>query len=134
MEPSPIFRGTIKNGKVCIADSMMDAFTVYKESLEGKAVEIIIRPMQRKPSPEKHRFYRGVLLPIFAESMGQTTDEMHKQLTAMLCPIDVERPHLGGRSTAHLTDSEYGEFIEGVYAKAAFAGIRLPEPGEMEPR
>jgi hypothetical protein len=75
-----------------------------------------------------------ICLPILSKETGHVELEMHQILKENLLLVDVERPELGTRSTADLSESEFSEFIEGVKRYSAFCGVVLPEPGEVEPR
>jgi hypothetical protein len=132
--PDPVYRAVIQGGIIKIDENQIECFLTMKEQWEGKQVEVIVRLPDRKATHDQHKFYRSTLLKIFAKELGQTVIDTHRDLTAAIMPVDPEKPELGGRSTATFTEREYAEFIEGVYQKAAFMGLILPEPHEVEPR
>lgn len=115
-----------------IARSEMDRFL---GTLKGKLVEVSIKESRRTRSANSNRYYWGVVVPIIAEHLGYTSDEMHEALKYKFLRLEADcaasdLPKI--RSTASLDVKEFGTYLESVitWAGADF-GLVIPDPGEV---
>lgn len=123
-------------GKLRMSEASRAEMDRYLGSLKGKLVEISVKESRRTRSNQANRFYWGVVVPIIAEHLGYTNDELHEALKYKFLRLDAEcaAPDLPRvRSTATLDVKEFGTYLETVitWAGSEF-GLNIPAPGEVE--
>lgn len=104
-------------------------------TLKGQAVVITIKREHATRSNQQNRYWWGVVVPLIAEHLGYTNDEMHEALKykflrteAEAAPTDLPKI----RSTTSLNTKEFTDLIENVitWAGSEF-GIEIPLPNEV---
>lgn len=132
------FRGFIQNGK-----PVPNARVAFRNHLaqhfgEGEEVDIIVTHPQKNSTDTQRAFYRGVIVPIFADYMGETDEEqVHNALAWKFLRI-ADHPITGtprrrSTSRADMTTSEMSEYIEKCLAYGTVdCGLLFP-PAEKNP-
>lgn len=127
MQPTPIFGGTVQNGKICLEHP--GAFKAVLARLEGKQIGLRLTKHSHTRSLSQNAYYWGVVVPLLAESCGYSDDEMHDALKwKFLQRHDGPMPTV--RSTAGLNTAEFSEYIEQCRRLGAEMGLVVPDPGE----
>lgn len=132
--PTPIFRGKIENGKICL--DRRDEFAQHIASLNGKPVELILRREKAKRSSPQNSYYWAVVVKMLSEHCGYDSEEMHEALKWRFLWRDggVEAggsPLITAKSTASLSTKEFSEYVEQCRMLAAGMGVVIPGPGEV---
>ena len=127
--PTPVFRGKIEAGKICL--ERRDEFAAHIASLDGKSVELTLRRAKSKRSTNQNAYSWGVVIALFAEHCGYSPEEMHEALKWQLL-----QKHDAGtlptvRSTSELSVLEFQEYVENVRMLAAQMSVVIPGPGEV---
>ena len=131
---APIFLGEVRNGSLAIRDR--PRLERWIKSLDGKAIQLVVKPMRRTRSlPQNAWYWSGVLGPI-ADYTGMTPEETHEAMKMMFRKKIITA---NGRrietvdSTASMSTGEFSEFIERVRAFAATElSITIPDPNSIE--
>lgn len=124
---SPIFRGTIENGKLELFNQ--EAYLKYLQSLKGE-IELVVRRRKRRRSSNQNSYYWGVVIPILSETFGYESEEMHEALKLMFLKKEGKLPTL--RSTSSLSTIEFMEYIDKIIRWAAQESIVIPDPSTVE--
>lgn len=121
-------------GKLRMSEASRAEMDRYLGTLKGKLVEISVKEFRRTRSSQSNRYYWGVVVPIIAEHLGYTSDEMHEALKYKFLRLEAEcaatdLPKI--RSTATLDVKEFGTYLENVitWAGSEF-GLNIPSPNE----
>jgi hypothetical protein len=124
----PVFGCDIRDGLMYIDDrAKFDAWLKTRRS--GRYGFTIKEHRERRTSPQ-NRYYRGVVLPIFAEAHGWDTEDLHYELRRKF--LQVEDHTHPPRHTADLNTAEMTRFIDDVRRLAAECGVAIPDPNEIE--
>lgn len=113
-----------------------EGFKKNCEKLEGKKGFVSIIPFRKTKTNEQNRYYRGVVVQIFADYWGSTNEEAHQALSSEHLKYD-HKPGMPSliKSTA-LTEWSTGEWEDYMtYLRnwgAAEFGIYIPEPNEVD--
>jgi hypothetical protein len=138
----PIFQGEAKDGRLYIRDR--DLFTGYLRQCEG-VIDVVVKKHRKQRSNRQNRYYRGVILPLLAQELGYTNDEMNEIIKAKFFLIP-EREITTARGviitvpshTESTSDSNTGEFeekLEDIRQWASYdLGLYLPLPNEALPQ
>lgn len=124
-----IFRGQIEAGRLCLVDR--EDFARLKESLEGKPFKLTLEELRPRRSLKANGYYRGVVLPVFAEHIGCDTRYLHEILKLRFLCIDPDAKVPVTRSTAELDTREMYEYVEHIRQLAAEMGCYIPDPNEV---
>lgn len=86
-------------------------------------------------SNRQRRFWRGVVVPAFAEHCGYDTQEMHDVLMLRLLPVERTDMVTGEirivpGHTSDLNTKEGADLIDRAQRLGAEMGIYIPDPGE----
>jgi hypothetical protein len=131
MDVTPRFIGRVdEQGRLRVSDRRR--LDQYLRTLAGKAVEIVVRRQRKPVSNQQHRYYRGVVLVVFAEFLGYECDELHDALAWRFLVIDPDAALPRKRSTADLSTSEMTNYIEQVRRLAGEMACYIPDPNECE--
>ena len=127
---TPKFKGTIIKGQIR-ADV---GFYKWLTTLEGQAVEVIVRKQRKQRSDNQNRFYWGVIIEMLSEFTGYTREEMHEALKfRFLAAGQDENGLVKIRSTATLTTDEFINYTNNIVIWAAQElGVFVPDPGSAE--
>jgi len=136
--PTPIFRGRIENGKICL-DHRED-FAALIARLGGSDIDLRLSKHRRARSLSQNAYYWSTVIPILAEHCGYEDEEMHEALKWRYLQVHgkeietraswVTLPTV--RSTTDLDTAEFTEFIEQARRLAAEMGVVIPGPGGCE--
>lgn len=129
MAVAPIFKGKVTN-KLLVLDNP-ERYRTHLRSLEGKAVDIIVRPYRKTRSNNQNRFYWGVVIALLSEHTGYTPDETHDALRLkFLQRHDGPLPTV--RSTTELNTIEFEEYLTQVRQLGAEMEVYIPSPNEAD--
>lgn len=135
--PTPLFFGEVKNGKLELVNRQ--ALAEYIKTLEGKRVQVQIDKRKRPRSTGKpwekgnqNGYYRGVILPIVSEYVGERPNTMHEILLDLFAPR-VQTEILGIKKltivrTRNMTTVQFKEFCDAIIQVMAEHGVVIPEP------
>jgi hypothetical protein len=125
---TPLWKGRVENNRILL-DRKQD-FHEYLQSLEGQAVELILRKPRMQRSLEANRYYWGVIVALLSEYTGHTAEEVHDGLKhrLLLDHTDPRFPRV--RSTTELSVEEFAEYLERCKQLSAEFGLILPDPGQ----
>lgn len=128
---SPIFLATVKEGKVLFEEK--DLLKIHLSNLEGKEIEVIVRPRRKERTTPQNRWYWGCVVAIPAHHYGYTPDEMHTayKLMFLRAPQDMLNGPPTLISTAKLTTTEFTEYIENCRKWCAEQGLFIPDPDSV---
>lgn len=129
------YTGTVKRGKFT-PDSPREFAKEFLHK-EGKRVVVSVKEWRKNRSNSQNRFWWGVVVPLFAETMGCTSEEAHEALKA---EINYDLKVIGDRairvpkSTADLNTAEFKELVEKAQRLAAemFSGLYIPDPASAQ--
>ncbi len=135
---NPVFRASIKSGKVIFDD--VKQFNDYTQTLESKEVEVIVRTPKKPRSLAENSYYWGVIIKILSEQLGLSPDETHETLKYQFLKVHKSIIVQGKieefffmRSTTDLSTKSMEEYLENIRMWAAeFLGCIIPLPNEIE--
>lgn len=110
-------------------------FDALKQSMgEGEAWILTLEPERKSNTDAQRRFYRGVVVPIFAEWMGEPDlEQTHQALAWKFLRIE-DHPVAGTprrKSTARgkMSDKEMRDYLDRLIAWGTVdCGLLFPEP------
>lgn len=135
MAITPLFFGEVQNGKLKVHDR--EQMEQWIQSLDGKKVNVIIERLKRKrttgqPHEEGNQngYYRGTVLPIAAEYMGDTPDGAHESLLLRFAPrVPVEVMGvtvLKMLRTGDMDTVQMARFIDDIIIELAKSSVIVP--------
>jgi hypothetical protein len=132
--PVPVFHGRVEGGRLALDPTEADQRQTYLRGLEGKAVEVIVRPPRRKRSLDQNAFAWGVVYPVLAEHLGYDTHEHEMLHYALLgeC-FGTSYDQRFGRdiprvSSSRMTVREFADYLDWVIRWAATEhGVVIPK-------
>ena len=130
--PVPRFYGLSTEGNVKF--ERWPDVSRYLTTMDGKRVEIVIKPYKPRRSNPQNRYYHGVIIPVLAEYFGYTHDEMHDAIKIHFLQRAPEsgKPFTVG-STAKLTTEQFKQLTDDIKIWAATEyGVFIPDPHEVE--
>jgi hypothetical protein len=128
--PTPIFRGRVEAGKICL--ELREKFAEHVASLDGKPVELILRRERKRRGSAQNRYYWGVVIKLFAEAHGWDGEDLHHELKRRFLAEDPDAALVKTRSTTELSTVEFNDYLEKVCQLAAEMDVYIPAPGEVE--
>ena len=122
-------KGKVEGGKLLKYD--VERFQKYLAENEGKYVYFTVSEDKPQRSNPQNRYYRGVVVPIIADFMGESTDYVHGILAHMFLKVIDDRGFERVRSTADLNTTEFEQYTENCrrFGMAEF-GLHIPLPNE----
>lgn len=130
---APIFYGKVETGGyVHVAERRR--FREYCATLEGKPVEVVVRPKRSRRSGKANAFYWSVVVPLIAEELGYDKQECHEVLAFHFLRIE-DCPVTGSprrKRTPECDSAEFARYVDQCIRLAAEHGIVVPQPGEVE--
>jgi hypothetical protein len=134
MTADAVFGGTVKEGLLKL--DLPARWRGLLGRLEGRRVEVVIRPERKHRSLAANAYLWGVVYAEIAAWSEHTDDEIHEAMKAKFLPgREVMFPTgeiLPARSTKLLDSTEFSEYVSKVKLWAAEQGLRIPEPNEVE--
>ena len=128
--PNPVFFATVKDSKILFDNKPL--LEMYISSMEGKNVDIIIRPHKKDRSHNQNKYYWVAVVGIPAKHYGYLPEEMHDALKLMFLPKNEEGKPRTIRSTTTLSTVEFMEYVERCRQCAAEQGLFIPDPQTVE--
>jgi hypothetical protein len=133
----PVFAALVtEKGTLKFGASSRRALDTWLSTLAGKSVVVTVKQERATRSSQANRYYWGVVVPLIAEHLGYTNDEMHEALKYKFLRTEAEcaasdLPKI--RSSAALSTKEFGEYVDSVvtWAGADF-GLNIPAPNEAD--
>ena len=130
---APIFIGDVKDGKLVVRNPQ--GFKKWVATLEGKIVQLVVRPKRKNRTLPQNAYYWGVVIEVLRNSepfRGYTPDMVHEHLKwRFLQRRDLPFETVG--STAALSTSEMGEYMENIKMWAASdLEIFIPDPNQVD--
>jgi hypothetical protein len=126
--PTPIWSCGIRDGQLFL--DRREEFDAWIKARRNGRYDLVVKEHRDKRTTPQNRYYRGVVLPIFAECAGWDTEDLHYELRKHFLPgADHTRPP---RHTADLDTAEMTRFIDDVRRLAASYGYYIPDPNEAE--
>lgn len=120
-------------------DHILQAWTVewsdYFKGFAGKDVELIVRKARRPNTRQEQNYYRGVIVKMIAEEIGETPQRMHEILQAEFFTYIDDCGYKYVRSTAvgEWSTQEWEEKMAEVRMWAYdFLGLNIPLPNEVD--
>jgi hypothetical protein len=127
---NPIFSANIVKGKLVL--NMQDKFDKFLLAMEGKCVDVIVRPWRKNRSNQQNRFLWGVIYQLISDSTGYTREEVHDSMRLLFLK-DESRAIPTLKSTTGLTTTEMNLYWEQIQQFAAEKlGVVIPDPSEVE--
>lgn len=133
----PKLKGIVSNGNIVLDYNDKIKQQKWLQSLNGKRIEMIIRPFREKRSIKANAYYWGVVLKTISKETGYTSEELHEFFKRIFLKKEIV---IGGKvyetsiSTRKLKKDQFSEYIEKI---KGFVFLRLdlviPEAGEYEP-
>jgi len=117
----PKFKATVIDGKMILADRRN--FDRYIMTLEGKKLDVTVKPEVKERSRQEEKFYRAVVVKMVAEAMTVEEQEAHDFLRGLFLTTEeskeVETPkgkktirYTRVLNTTELSDKAYREYWE----------------------
>ena len=130
--PSPVLTGRIEKGKL-ILDSP-HRYLVRLSVLNGKLVELILRPRRKQRSINQNAAYWGIVIEILCNHTGYDKDTMHEALKAKFASHqDPDTGLLIIESTAKMDTKRFNKYYEEIQRWAAeFLDCYIPSPNECD--
>ncbi|MCR4307535.1 MAG: hypothetical protein NUV80_03170 [Candidatus Berkelbacteria bacterium] len=126
----PIFQGTITKGQ------LRAGVDYYKwlSTLEGQAVEIVVRKKRKQRSIPQNKFYWGIIVEMLSDFTGYNREEMHEALKQKFLGAEPDAHGLVKiKSTTVLTTDEFVNYTNRVVMWAAQSlGVYIPPPGSID--
>jgi hypothetical protein len=133
----PKLKGMVLNGNIVLDYNDKIKQQKWLQSLNGKRIEMIIRPFRAKRTIPQNAYYWGVVLKTISKETGYTSEELHEFFKRIFLKKEIV---IGGKvyetsiSTRKLKKDQFSEYIEKI---KGFVFLRLdlviPEAGEYEP-
>jgi len=133
----PKLKGIVLNGNIFLDYNDKIKQQKWLQSLNGKRIEMIIRPFRAKRTIPQNAYYWGVVLKTISKETGYTSEELHEFFKRIFLKKEIV---IGGKvyetsiSTRKLKKDQFSEYIEKI---KGFVFLRLdlviPEAGEYEP-
>lgn len=107
----PNYYGTIQNGKLKLNNPK--AFNKEIEKLEGKTIELTIKPKKRTRTLTQNAYYWGAVLPTISDYTGYEVEDLHNHFKYHFLKKKVGNLD-SFKSTTQLTKEEFTDYIEKI--------------------
>lgn len=134
----PVFRVSMPDKGHRILRVLSDWYTEWAEyfnSFAGNDVELIIRKARRPNTRPEQNYYRGVVVQMIADEIGETPQRAHEILQAEFFTYIDDCGFRFVRSTAigEWTTAEWEEKMQEIRMWASdFLGVSIPLPNEVD--
>ncbi len=129
--PTPKFYGLSNNGTIDF--ETWKQFSRYLLSMNGKRVEVVVKPYRRQRTIPQNNYWHGVVTVILGEHFGYTGEEMHEALKFEFLRKEESGKPPTVRSTTDLNTVEFNQLIETVQIWAASEyGVFIPDPEKVD--
>jgi hypothetical protein len=127
---NPIFLAKIKKNKVIFNN--VELFNKYLIKLEGKDVEVVVRPWRKTRSVRQNKFLWAVPYQLIADATGYSREEVHDAMRLLFLK-DENRSIPTLKSTTSLTTVEMNLYWEQMQRFASEKlDLQIPNPNEVE--
>jgi hypothetical protein len=109
---TPIFQGTIQEGKLMLDDKYR--FLNYLSSMNGKRVTISVEKEKKKRSLNQNQYYWGVVLKLIADHTGAEPEEVHDALKMQFTSKRFVGNLVAPASTKKLDTIDFEAYLEKV--------------------
>jgi hypothetical protein len=122
--------GKLENGKLKInrKEKFLEELSQYEDCLR---LEIRIERIKSKGTLQQHRYYRGVILPVFVDEWGNSREATHQYLKDECGIKEVfkkgDKSNTQTKSTADYSVNEWQEFLFNLNVFSGQEGIILPD-------
>jgi hypothetical protein len=133
----PKLKGIVSNGSIVLDEKDKIRQEKWLQSLNGKRIEMIIKPFRAKRTIPQNAYYWGVVLKTISKETGYTSEELHEFFKRIFLKKEIV---IGGKtyetsiSTRKLKTDQFSEYIEKI---KGFVFLKLdlviPEAEECEP-
>ena len=117
-------RTKVTNGRVT------PLFYEFLAKNEGKDIELTFKPYRPIRSNNQNKYYWGVVVPMLANELGYTNEEMHDALKYKFLREDYDNGLSKVTSTTELNTEDFNHFITMVQVFASELGIIIPDPNQ----
>ena len=115
----PKLKGIVLNGNIVLDYNDKIKQQKWLQSLNGKRIEMIIRPFRAKRTIPQNAYYWGVVLKTISKETGYTSEELHEFFKRIFLKKEIV---IGGKvyeisiSTRKLKKDQFSEYIEMIKA------------------
>lgn len=134
----PVYRTMLPGVGHRILRVLSDWYTEYEElfhSYADKDIELIIRKARRPNTRPEQNYYRGVIIKMIADEIGETPQRTHEILQAEFFTYQDECGFKYVRSTAigEWSTAEWEDKMQEIRMWASdFLGLCIPLPNEVD--
>ena len=128
----PIFRGSVKKGKLILDDPAR--FAVNLSGLNDKRVEVIVRKEKSQRSLNQNAAYWGIVIEMLCEKTGYDRETMHDMMRVKFASYeDLNTGLLVVESTAKMDTKRFMKYYEDIQRwSAEFLELNIPSPNEPD--
>lgn len=129
---NPIFTGIVENGKLKLDKPFK--YTVRLAQLNGKRVELIVRPEKKQRTNPQNAAYWKLVIEILSSHTGFSKDEIHEAMKVKFASrTDPETGLVIVESTTKMDTKRFIEYYEDIQRWAAeFLDCYIPSPNECD--
>ena len=124
----PLFNCFVDKGQIKADVS----FYRYLNSLEGQNVDVTVRKHRKQRSNQENRYYRGVVVFMFADFTGYDNEEAHLALRQRFLSTVDDNGLMRIRSTTELSTSEFEDYMTQCRMLGDTLGFYVPAPNEVD--
>jgi len=124
---TPVFKGKTESGNLKADIS----FYKYLHSLGDCNVDIKVSKEVKHRSMPQNRYYRGVVVPYFAEFTGYDNEEAHDALRQRFLSTVDSHGLMKIRSTTELSTVEFEDYMAKCRRLGDELGFYIPAPHEV---
>jgi len=124
----------VKNFKFSVVDSEVkidsNEFISTLKNLKDGDYVITVKKQKKPRSLNQNSYYRGVIVPLIADWMGDDNDSAHEALKFHFLRKEGKLP--SSRSTTDLSTVEFEDYCSRIRMEASKWGIYIPAPNEPD--
>ena len=129
------YMGIAKKGKVILDENYKIPYLAYILRNEGKRIEITVSVESKTNSKPQQRYYRGVVVKMLADHIGESYERMHELLQPafFMYQDSKERNYIRSTEIGEWTTVEWEERMDAIRKWAFdFHNLIIPLPNEIE--
>lgn len=136
----PIFSAKVEKNRLVFDEP--ENFSMWLQQFVDKKVEVIVRKKKRKRTTgqpdelgNQNGWYWSVILPLSANTLGYTINEMHEVFTEEFAPYTFK--DFGNKKvkvkirSSEMDTVQFKEYCEFIIIKMAEFGCIIPDPEKM---
>jgi len=128
--PVILHHGIVRDGKFHAEN--IQVFKGAFSGLEGKRVTVTVKKYHKDRSSNQNKYYWSVVLGVFGEYLGYTTEELHEAMKMKFLLVHSDGKPDTVRSTTELNTVEMEAYLESIRQFAAIYGVSIPLPNEIQ--